>query len=62
MNSNEVLFWIKNPVSIAGENINGICYLRLIDDIQQASVQLIFVAIEYSKILHKRQVMHIYIF
>lgn len=34
MISNEVLFWIKNPVSIAGENINGICYLRLIDDIQ----------------------------
>ncbi|CAD8055223.1 unnamed protein product [Paramecium sonneborni] len=55
MISNQILFWIKNPVSSAGENIDGICYVRLIDEIQQAHVQLIFVAIEYSKILHKRQ-------
>ena len=38
MISNEILFSIKNPVSNAGENIDGICYLRLIDDIEQAHV------------------------
>lgn len=34
MNSNDILFWIKNSVSLAGENIEGTCFLRLLDDIK----------------------------
>ncbi|CAD8182860.1 unnamed protein product [Paramecium pentaurelia] len=55
MNRN-VLFKFYDPVTLAGDQIRGECYLRITEEIPKAQIVLTFQTKMYSKIIEKRQI------
>ncbi|KAM3127036.1 hypothetical protein pb186bvf_020846 [Paramecium bursaria] len=52
-----ILFQLKEPVTQAGDQISGFCYVRCPDDIAEARLSLSLQYKQFSKVLHKQKVM-----